>query len=53
MVEPLLNKEMGVLEVNLKHEFGYFDPYSGLTYRERVRATLQKEGASEDDQYPE
>lgn len=53
MIEPLLNKEMGVLEVNLKHEFGYFDPYSGLTYRERVRATLQKEGASEDVQYPE
>lgn len=53
MVYPLFNKEMGVLEANLKHEFGYFDPFTGLTYRAKYLETLQKEGVTEDYGYPE
>lgn len=32
---PLFNGEMGALEIQHKHEFGFFDPFSGLTYRFR------------------
>lgn len=35
MVYPKFGEELGVLETSLKHEFGFFDPFSGLTYRAR------------------
>ncbi|MCM1295199.1 MAG: hypothetical protein NC311_06630 [Muribaculaceae bacterium] len=34
-VVPTCNSEMGALEVQYKHEFGFFDPFSGLTFRYR------------------
>lgn len=30
-VRPKFNSEMGTLELNYKYEFGYFDPFSGIS----------------------
>lgn len=35
MLYPMLGEEIGTLEMQYKHEFGFFDPFSTLTYRER------------------
>lgn len=40
MLYPLYAGEMNQFEFHLKHEFGYFDPFSGLTYRSRVMKTI-------------
>lgn len=40
---PSMNREMGELEVNLKHEFGFFDPFSGLTYRAKCAQVMEEE----------
>lgn len=33
---PTYNREMGFFEIQYKHEFGFFDPFSGLTFRYRL-----------------
>lgn len=34
---PLFNREFGISEIRFKHEFGFFDPYSGITTSYRLR----------------
>jgi len=48
-VYPLFNHEMSILEAKLKHEFGYFDPFSGLTYRSRYIEEMQQGGITGND----
>ena len=36
-VLPTYNSEIGIAEIQYKHEFGFFDPFSGLTYRFRFK----------------
>lgn len=41
-VVPTYNSEMGFFELRCRHEFGFFDPFSGLTYRFRYLKESQQ-----------
>lgn len=42
-LRPRFNSEMGELEIALHYEFGFFDPFTGLTYKSRLENQMKQQ----------